>query len=156
MKKEQYFRVAEIIAETSHCSRKQVGAVIVKDGRIISTGYNGIPKPIKQECHSLKVLQVEKQGYLIRGPRECMGCTDVIHAEQNAILAAAKAGISLEGSELYVTLSPCIDCAKAVVMSGIKKVYFNRRYKGDPGESYLKSLGVSVEYINMWGVDHNE
>lgn len=154
MKKEQYLRIAEIIAETSHCSRKKVGAVIVKEGRIISTGYNGIPKPRKKECHTFRLLEAKEQGYIVKA-KNCNGCLDVIHAEQNAILAAAKEGISLEGSELYVTLSPCIECAKAIVMSGIKKVYFSRRYKGDPGEIYLKSLGIPVEYINMWEVNHN-
>ena len=145
MKPIQYIKIANIIAESSHCGRRKVGAVIVKEGRIISTGYNGIPSKIKKECFNLRKEKAEKEGYIIKGI--CLGCDNVIHAEQNAIYAAAKAGIPLEGSTLYINLSPCTTCAKAIVMSGIKKVVYTQHYKGDPGVKYLNSLGIEVEYL---------
>ncbi|MGL4253983.1 MAG: deoxycytidylate deaminase [Fusobacteriaceae bacterium] len=144
MTDKQYLDIADIIAKTSHCGRRQVGAVIVKGGRIISTGYNGIPSSIKKECYEIRRQEALKEGYIVKGPR-CIGCDNVIHAEQNAIFAAAKEGISLKGSHLYINLSPCITCAKAIAMAGITKVTFKNSYKGDPGIPYLKSLGVEVE-----------
>lgn len=154
MNPKQYLMIANIIAQSSHCGRRKVGAVIVKEGRIISTGYNGIPSAIKRECFNLRKIKAEKSGCVVKGI--CLGCDNVIHAEQNAIYAAAREGISLKGSILYINLSPCTTCAKAIAMSGISKVVYNKHYKGDPGVSYLNSLGIEVEYIPGEGEIVNE
>jgi dCMP deaminase len=139
---EIYMELAERLAQRSHCVRAQVGAVLTKDTRIISLGYNGPPAG----THNCDVEWPEKGC-----DRDSKGsCSLALHAEQNAILFATKNNVSLENATLYVTLSPCIACARVIYTMGIKKVYFlssYAAYKGlptDEGVDFLRRFGVNV------------
>ncbi|MCR9253435.1 MAG: dCMP deaminase family protein [bacterium] len=138
-----YMELAVNLAKRSHCIKRQVGAVLAKDTRIISIGYNGPPAGT-HNCDE----EWPEHGC----PRDSKGgCSLAIHAEQNAILYAVKNKTSVEDSTLYVTLSPCLACARIIYTSGIKKViYLNSyaEYKGigtDEGADFLKKFGVGVE-----------
>jgi dCMP deaminase len=137
-----YMELAEKLALRSHCVKAQVGAVLTKDTRIISLGYNGPPAGT-HNCDE----EWPKEGC----PRDSKGsCSLALHAEQNAILYAAKNNFSIEGSTLFVTLSPCIACARVIYSVGIRKVYYKHSYakfKGiasDEGVDFLKKFGVDV------------
>ncbi len=139
---EIYMDLAEKLAQRSHCVRAHVGAVLTKDTRIISLGYNGPPAGTHNCDH-------EWPG--VGCARDSKGsCSLALHAEQNAILYAAKNNVSMEGATLYVTLSPCIACARVIFTTGIKKVYYKDSYakfKGllnDEGVDFLKRFGVEV------------
>lgn len=139
---EIYMELAENLAKRSHCVKAKVGAVLTKDTRIISLGYNGPPAG----THNCDEVWPD-----VGCPRDSKGsCSLALHAEQNAILYAAKSNISIEGSTLYVTLSPCISCARVIFTIGIKKVYYLNSYadfKGlasDEGVDFLKKFGVEV------------
>ncbi len=140
-----FMNLALDLAKRSHCVKAQVGAVLTKDTRIISIGYNGPPAGT-HNCD---------EEFPIEGcPRDTKGsCSLALHAEENAILYAAKNGSQLEGTTLYCTLSPCISCARLIFQSGIKKVYFHSsyaKYKGlaiDEGVEFLRKFGVeTVQY----------
>ncbi|MEK6548226.1 MAG: dCMP deaminase family protein [Bacteroidota bacterium] len=138
-----YMDLAQSLALRSHCTRAQVGAVLTKDTRIISIGYNGPP----QGTHNCDEDFHEEGGC----PRDSKGsCSLALHAEQNAILYASKNGASIEGSTIYVTLSPCISCARIIFSMKIKRViYLNSyaAYKGlasDEGVDFLRTFGVEV------------
>lgn len=137
-----YMDLAQTLARKSHCVKMQVGAVLTKDTRIISLGYNGPPAGT-HNC--------DQEWPETGCPRDSKGgCSLAIHAEQNAILYAAKNNVSVEGTTLYVTLSPCLACAKVVFTSGIKKVIFLNsyaQYKGiasDEGVDFLRQFHVEV------------
>lgn len=139
---EIYMDLASKLAARSHCVRAHVGAVLTKDTRIISLGYNGPPAGT-HNCD----LEWPEQGC----PRDSKGsCSLALHAEQNAILYAAKNNVSMAGATLYVTLSPCIACARVIFTTGIKKVFYKDSYavfKGltsDEGVDFLKRFGVEV------------
>lgn len=139
---EIYMELAENLAKRSHCVKAKVGAVLTKDTRIISLGYNGPPAGT-HNCD----IEWPNTGC----PRDSKGsCSLALHAEQNAILYAAKSNVSIEGSTLYVTLSPCISCARVIYTLGIKKVYYLHSYadyKGlasDEGVDFLQKFGVEV------------
>ena len=139
---EIYMDLAENLAKRSHCVKAQVGAVLTKDTRIVSLGYNGPPAGT-HNCD----IDFEKDGC----PRDSKGsCSLALHAEQNAILYASKNKVSIEGSTLYVTLSPCISCARVIYTMGIKKVYYLNSYadfkglKTDEGVDFLQKFGVEV------------
>jgi dCMP deaminase len=139
---EIYMELAEKLATRSHCVKAQVGAVLTKDTRIISLGYNGPPAG----THNCDI------DFPIEGcPRDSKGsCSLALHAEQNAILYAAKNNVSMQDATLYVTLSPCISCARVIYTTGIKKVFFKDSYakfKGlasDEGVDFLRKFGVEV------------
>jgi dCMP deaminase len=140
---EIYMELAENLAAKSHCVKAQVGAVLTKDTRIISLGYNGPPAGT-YNCDEVW----PETGC----PRDSKGsCSLALHAEQNAILYASKNNVAVEGSTLYVTLSPCIACARVIFTVGIKKVFYKHsyaKYKGiptDEGVDFLKRFGVDVE-----------
>lgn len=137
-----YMELAENLAKRSHCVKAQVGAVLTKDTRIVSLGYNGPPAGT-HNCDE----EFPKEGC----PRDSKGsCSLALHAEQNAILYAAKNNVAIEGSTLYVTMAPCIACARVIYTIGIKKVFFLHsyaEYKGlpsDEGVDFLKKFGVEV------------
>ena len=139
---EIYMELAENLAKRSHCVKAQVGAVLTKDTRIVSLGYNGPPAGT-HNCD----LEWPKEGC----PRDSKGsCSLALHAEQNAILYASKNNVVMEGSTLYVTLSPCISCARVIYTMGIKKVYYLNSYadfkglKSDEGVDFLQKFGVEV------------
>ncbi len=137
-----YMELAENLAKRSHCVKAQVGAVLTKETRIVSLGYNGPPAG----THNCDEVWPE-QGC----PRDSKGsCSLALHAEQNAILYAAKNNITIEGCTLYVTLSPCISCARVIYTTGIKKVFYLNSYadykglKPDEGVDFLEKFGVQV------------
>ena len=139
---EIYMELAEKIAKRSHCVKAQVGAVLTKDTRIVSLGYNGPPAGT-HNCDE----EWPEDGC----PRDSKGsCSLALHAEQNAILYATKNNISLQDTTLYVTLSPCIACARVIFTTGIKKVFYMNSYaqfKGlatDEGVDFLRRFGVEV------------
>lgn len=144
---EIYMELAGKLALRSHCVKAQVGAVLTKDTRIISLGYNGPPAG----THNCDLEWPE-----VGCARDSKGsCSLALHAEQNAILYAAKNNVSMAGATLYVTLSPCISCARVIYTTGIQKVYFRDSYakfKGipnDEGVDFLRRFGVDViEYKN--------
>jgi dCMP deaminase len=144
---EIYMDLAEKLAKRSHCVRAQVGAVLTKETRIVSLGYNGPPAGT-HNC------DLEWPG--VGCARDSKGsCSLALHAEQNAILYAARNNVSMEGSTLYVTLSPCIACARVIFTTGIKKVFYKHSYasyKGlpnDEGVEFLRRFGVEViEYTS--------
>ncbi|WP_343634895.1 dCMP deaminase family protein [Fluviicola sp.] len=126
-----YLRMAQTWAELSHCERKKVGALIVRDGRIISDGYNGTPAGFPNCCEN---QQGETEWY-------------VLHAEANAILKVARSTNDCSGATLFITLSPCKDCSKLVLQAGIKRVVYMTEYKDTMGVDFLKSAGVEVVHI---------
>ncbi|MBL4862678.1 MAG: dCMP deaminase family protein [Crocinitomicaceae bacterium] len=126
-----YLRMAKTWSELSHCNRKQVGAIIVKDGMIISDGFNGTPSGFDNCCES---DEGETLWY-------------VLHAEANAILKVAKSTHNCQGATLYLTLSPCKECSKLVVQSGITKVVYMTKYKDDSGIQFLNNAGIETIVI---------
>jgi dCMP deaminase len=138
-----FMNLASDLASRSHCIKAQVGAVLVKDTRIISIGYNGPPAGT-HNCDE----EWPEHGC----PRDSKGsCSLALHAEENAILFAVKNGAQLEGATLYTTLSPCLSCARLIFSSGVKKVYYQKsyaEYKGlasDEGVDFLNKFGVVTE-----------
>lgn len=126
-----YLKMAESWSALSHCNRRQVGAIIVKDDMIISDGYNGTPAGFDNCCEN---AQGETEWY-------------VLHAEANAILKVAKSTNKSRDAILYLTLSPCKDCSKLVLQAGIKKVVFKELYKDTSGVDFLKSAGIEIIQI---------
>jgi len=142
---EIYMNLASDLAERSHCVRAHVGAVLAKDTRIISIGYNG-PPPGTHNCDE----EWPEKGC----DRDSKGsCSLALHAEENAILYAVKNGSKIEGATLYTTLSPCIACARLILSSGIKEVYYRdsyAAYKGlvsDEGVDFLNRFGVKTTLL---------
>lgn len=127
-----YLRMAQTWAELSHCERKKVGALIVRDGRIISDGYNGTPAGFPNCCED---QQGNTEWY-------------VLHAEANAILKVARSTNDCSGATLFITLSPCKDCSKLVLQAGIKRVVYMMEYKDTTGVDFLRSAGVEVVHIS--------
>ena len=126
---ELYVGVIELLAKRSSCEKTQVGAILVKDNRIISMGYNGAPSGV-QHC---------TQGGCIIENGHCIG---TIHAEANVIAWAARNGISTEGTVLYTTHQPCLDCSKLLINAGIKEVYFIEPYTDLRGYELLKAVEI--------------
>ena len=129
----RYLRMARIWAENSYCKRRQVGALVVKDKMIISDGYNGTPSGFENVCE-------DEEG--ITKPY-------VLHAEANAITKLARGGNNSEGSTLYVTASPCIECAKLIIQAGIRRVVYAEKYRLTDGIDLLTRAGVEVEYKSL-------
>ena len=129
----RYLRMARIWSENSYCQRRRVGALIVKDKRIISDGYNGTPSGFENVC--------EDEDHLTK--------PYVLHAEANAITKVARSGNSSNGATLYVTTSPCIECAKLIIQSGIKRVVYNELYRIHDGIDLLERAGVQCIRIDI-------
>jgi len=136
--------IATIVAKRSTCLRQKVGAVIVKEKRILATGYNGAPSGLPH-CDVVGCLR-EKMD-IPSGERQelCRG----VHAEQNAIVQAAKFGISIDGASLYSTHCPCITCAKIIINAGIKRVVYGKKYADKNGLELLKESGIDVVYFKI-------
>ena len=128
----RYIRMASIWAENSYCTRRQVGALIVKNQRIISDGYNGTPSGFENIC--------EDENNVTK--------SYVLHAEANAITKIARSNNSSDGATLYVTASPCIECAKLIIQSGIKRVVYSEKYRLEDGLELLQRAGIEVLYVN--------
>ena len=135
-----YMEIAEIVSKQSSAKRLQVGAIVVKDDRVISIGYNGMPAGWTNECEEV-IEQHEDGGQVTRTKDE------VIHAEANAIAKLAKSSESGDGAEMFLTHAPCIHCAKQIYTAGIKKVYYRNTYRDEMGVEFLKMCNVKVEKI---------
>ncbi len=129
----RYMRMAQVWAENSYCERRKVGALIVKDKMIISDGYNGTPSGFENVCED---DNNKTKPY-------------VLHAEANAITKVARSSNSSEGATLYVTSSPCIECAKLIIQSGINRVVYAEEYRTLEGVELLERAGVEVEHLNL-------
>lgn len=129
----RYLRMARIWAENSYCERRKVGAIVIKDKMIISDGYNGTPEGFENVCEDSN--QITKPY--------------VLHAEANAITKLARSSNNSEGATLYVTASPCIECSKLIIQSGIKRVVYGEKYRLEDGINLLKRAGVDVEYLEV-------
>lgn len=129
----RYLRMARIWAENSYCQRRQVGALIVKDKMIISDGFNGTPAGFENVCE-------DENG--VTKPY-------VLHAEANAITKIARSGNNSDGATLYVTDSPCIECAKLIIQAGIRRVIYGRQYRLTDGEDLLRRAGIEVSYLEF-------
>jgi len=139
---EYFMELAKVVAKRSTCLRQKVGAIIVKDKRILATGYNGAPSGMD---HCLDIGCLREKLKVPSGERQelCRG----LHAEQNAIIQAARFGICIEGSILYTTHCPCITCAKMIINAGIKKVVYGKEYADKRGLELLKEAGIEVVHI---------
>lgn len=129
----RYLRMAAIWAENSYCSRRKVGALLVKDQRIISDGYNGTPSGFENIC--------EDENNITK--------PYVLHAEANAITKVAASSNSSTGATIYVTSAPCIECAKLIIQSGIQRVVYSEKYRIEDGCDLLKRAGIQIDYIEI-------
>ena len=127
----RYLEMARLWAKNSYCKRRQVGALLVKDRMIISDGYNGTPSGFENICE-------DENG--VTKPY-------VLHAEANAITKVAQSGNSSEGATLYVTASPCVECAKLIIQAGIKRVVYSDEYRLTDGIDLLRKAGIEVERV---------
>ncbi len=127
----RYLRMAAIWAENSYCRRRKVGAIIVKDQMIISDGYNGTPSGFENVCE------------------DDSGSTKayVLHAEANAITKVSRSNNSSDGATLYVTASPCVECAKLIIQAGIRRVVFTELYRLTDGVDLLRRAGIEIVHI---------
>jgi dCMP deaminase len=158
-----YNNIAREVAKMSHARRLQVGAVIVKDDRVISMGYNGMPAGWDNDCELREYMSGDAGGWL--NPVEIMENwpyqedetsfqlerryrlktrPEVLHAESNAIAKLAKSNDSGDGADIFVTHAPCMECSKLIFQSGIRRVYFSQDYRDDSGIKFLKQSGVEV------------
>ena len=128
---QRYLEMARIWAQNSYCQRRQVGALVVKSGMIISDGYNGTPSGFENICE------------------DDNGVTKpyVLHAEANAITKLARSSNNSDGATIYITASPCIECAKLIIQSGIKRVVYGEKYRLMDGIELLERAGIEVEYL---------
>lgn len=130
---ERYLRMTRIWSENSYCTRRKVGALLVKNNMIISDGYNGTPSGFPNICES----------------EEGVTLPYVLHAEANAITKVARSNNSSDGSTLYVSTSPCMECSKLIIQAGIKRVVFSELYRICDGIDLLKRVGIEVVHIPM-------
>lgn len=137
---EYFMEIAEIVKTRSTCLRRQVGAVIVKDNRIITTGYNGAPSGLK---HCTEIGGCERARLNIPSGQRHELCR-ALHAEQNAIIQAAKIGVSTEGATIYITLQPCVICAKMLVNAGITRIVHRGEYPDELSRAILEEAGIDI------------
>lgn len=128
----RYLRMAQIWAENSYCKRRQVGALVVKEKMIISDGYNGTPSGFENVC---------EDDNNVTKPY-------VLHAEANAITKLARSNNNSDGATLYVTASPCIECAKLIIQAGIKRVVYGEKYRLEDGINLLKRAKIELLYLD--------
>jgi len=134
-----YMKTAETFSECSTAKRLHVGAIVVKDDRIISIGYNGMPSGWDNDCEDIKINN--------DGQYELKTKPEVLHAETNAIAKLAKSNESGLGATMFITHSPCMDCAKLVYQSGINTVYYRNSYRDEDGIQFLEKAGVKIEKV---------
>ena len=141
---EYFLAITELVAQRSTCTRRKVGAILVRDKRIIATGYNGAPTKVR---HCLEVGCLREQLHIPSGERHelCRG----LHAEQNAIIQAAKHGINIDGATLYCTHSPCIICSKMLINSGVKRIVCCDGYPDPLAKAMLDEAQLSVETMEL-------
>jgi len=140
---EYFMSIAYLVRERSTCLRRKVGAVLVKEKRILATGYNGAPSGL---AHCIDIGCLREKMNISSGERHelCRG----LHAEQNVIIQAARHGISIEGATLYCTHHPCIICTKMLINAGIKKIYYAQGYPDKLSQEMLKEAKIETIHIN--------
>lgn len=146
-----YMQTAKIFAELSHARRLHVGAIVVKDDRIISIGYNGMPAGWDNNCEYEDIgfsdaVFGEPQTVINRGLKTR---PEVLHAESNAISKLARSSESGDGATMFITHAPCMECSKLIYQSGIKKVYFGQAYRDTSGIEFLNKCKITVEQIDV-------
>ena len=166
--KKAYMKTAETFADLSHAQRLHVGAIIVKYDRIISIGYNGMPAGWDNNCEDVEwcsaggwldaqeIIEgwpyegeyLDSQGNTVTGRYRLKTKKEVLHAESNAIAKLAKSNESGLDADIFITHAPCIDCAKLIYQSGIRRVYFGQQYRDDSGIKFLEASGVTVEKLD--------
>jgi len=161
--KTAYMKAAQIFSELSHARRLHVGAIIVKDDRIVSIGYNGMPAGWDNDCEYKDYMDGEAGGWLNPdeieerwqyleedGTRYALKTKpEVLHAETNAIAKLAKSTESGSDASMFITHSPCLDCAKLIFQSGISNVFYRNSYRSEDGIQFLKQSGVKVEKLDI-------
>lgn len=135
-----YSDIAKRVASLSSARRLQVGAIIVRDDRIISIGYNGMPSGWDNVCET-KVWDAENQDFILKTKPE------VLHAEMNALMKLARSHESGNAADLFVTHSPCMECAKGIYQAGIHRVYYGSQYRSNEGINFLKQCNISITQI---------
>jgi dCMP deaminase len=164
--KAAYMKTAETFAELSHAKRLHVGAIVVKDDRVISIGYNGMPAGWDNDCEYKDYMSVDAGGWL--SPEEITEQwpfeeylneigrdiryrlktkPEVLHAETNAIAKLAKSNESGLGATMFITHAPCLDCAKLIYQSGISSVLYRNAYRDDSGITFLEKSGITIEQV---------
>jgi dCMP deaminase len=166
--KKAYIKTAETFAELSHAQRLHVGAIVVKDDRIISIGYNGMPAGWDNNCEDREYMSRDASGWL--NPDEIeeqwpftewedidqaftkryrlKTKPEVLHAETNAIAKLARSSDSGLGADMFITHAPCLDCAKLIYQSGIKRVWYGAQYRDSTGTEFLRKSGIEVEQLD--------
>lgn len=144
-----YLDIAHRVAELSHARRLKVGAVIVKDD-VITYGYNGMPSGWDNNCEDEQfefsdAVFGQPQGIVSKGLKTK---PEVLHAESNAVSKMAKSTVSANGADMFITHSPCIDCAKLIFQAGVKQVFYSEDYRSDSGIKFLQKSGITVEKIS--------
>lgn len=144
-----YLEMAKTWSSLSKANRKKVGCLIVKNGAIISDGYNGTPRGFNNDCENHKAIKdhkitIDDEGNLVDGTYELVTKPEVLHAESNAITKLAKSTQSSEGATMYITISPCIECSKLIIQSGISRVVFGELYRNNEGINLLKKANIEV------------
>jgi len=160
-----YMQTAKVFAELSHARRLHVGAIVVKDDRIISIGYNGMPADWDNDCEEKEWMtdaggwlnpdEIEERWPYVEYNEEAeeeyryrlKTKPEVLHAETNAIAKLAKSTESGNGADIFITHAPCLDCAKLIYQSGIKRVYFGEQYRDNKGIKFLESSGIAIVQI---------
>lgn len=135
-----YLDMAERFAELSYATRLKVGAIVVKEHRVISIGYNGTPTGWPNDCE--EIIEVHEDGGVITRTKD-----EVIHAEANAITKLAKSSDSGNGATMFITHAPCVDCAKLIFGSGINSIYYRKSYRNEQGIEFLKKCSIKVEKV---------
>ncbi|MDO4394048.1 MAG: cytidine/deoxycytidylate deaminase family protein [Bacillota bacterium] len=141
---EYFMDMAELVAKRSTCLRRNVGAVVVQDRRIVATGYNGAPKGIPH-CNETEGGCLRQKLGIPSGERHEM-CR-ALHAEQNAIIQAATSGQSVEGATIYITHQPCVICAKMIINAGIKRIVVKEGYPDELSGEILKEAGLGIDML---------
>lgn len=165
-----YMQTAGIFAELSHAQRLHVGAIVVKDDRIISIGYNGMPAGWDNNCENVELMDRGAGGWLdpeeiyrqwplegkfwinnqeVDARYRLVTKPEVLHAERNALDKLAKGNEGGDGATMFVTHSPCLECAKSIYGAGIKRVYFGKQYRDSSGIDFLKKCNVEVEQLDV-------
>lgn len=150
--KRAYMQTAQTFAELSHARRLKVGAIVVKDDRIVSIGYNGTPAGWNNNCEDeiIETTTEETGKATVVTTRKVLKTKpEVLHAESNAIAKLARSIESGLGAAIFITHSPCLECAKLIFQSGIQQVYYQEKYRDDAGINFLKSSGVVIEHMPL-------
>jgi dCMP deaminase len=143
-----YMQTAQIFANCSTAVRLKVGAIVVKDDRILSIGYNGTPSGWDNNCEEVVEVKVNDSRYNYDNfTKELKTKPEVLHAEMNALMKLAKSTESGDQATMFITHAPCMDCAKGIYQAGIKSIYYRTSYRDVAGVEFLEKCGVKIEKV---------